>query len=413
MKVAIVQSRPYQAFAGGDGAYVDGLVRHLEDIGCTVSGYTSGTTRGRPRMLVRLAYTREGRRPWRFRSALRLGRYYLVLGPQLLRDAAGFLRAKYAGTAGTTSAFALAPDCREMAWVRRQLDREAPDLAILCFEAAAAARVVADRAVKTLALIGFLPNRSYAIAAAEPGASTGVVPPAFLSSIQEADYISFNSRDDCRFAHHDLGLPKPVMIGMGFAQRRQQGAGDRPTVLFVGNKTGPNREAVAWFLDQVWPWVIAGVPAARFRIVGRVAGYFGGSSPPGVDCVGEVENLSDEYCAARVVVAPLRRGSAGVKTKVAEAISFGCPIVTTSLGVDAVDLRQIDHAGFVEDRPEDFAGRVIDLLTDDALWREKREGSDRVFDALFSARAAYGELDEIVASLNGGRLPAQAGEVSR
>jgi glycosyltransferase involved in cell wall biosynthesis len=92
----------------------------------------------------------------------------------------------------------------------------------------------------------------------------------------------------------------------------------------------------------------------------------------------------------------------GVKTKVAEAISFGCPIVTTSLGADAADRHQIDQAGYVCDDPEIFAQHVSALLTNDDLWRAKQDGTRAVFDRVYSRRAAYGELAPLLSQAQDG-----------
>lgn len=406
MKVAIVQSRPYQAFAGGDGAYVDALVRHLEDLACTVQGFTSGPTKGRPRLAVRLAYRGARRVPWCFRSALRLGGTHVTINLQLVRDTVDFLFGGRAQDGRIVSPFSLAPSEEEQDWICRRLGQEAPDLAILCFEAAAAAAKVRRLGISTLALVGFLPHRHYAIGRQSPdGAGEAARTAAFLDAVRPADFVSFNSRDDCSFARRWLEFERPVYIGMGFDVQAQRTAGKQPILLFVGNKTAANHEAIGWFLDHVWPIVRAAVPAARFRLVGRSSRHFRNRPPEGVECVGEVASLSDEYCRARLVVAPLRTGSAGVKTKVAEAISYGCPLVSTSLGVDATDVGQVNRAGYVADDPETFAARVIDLLADDALWREKQAGTRLVFDALFSRAAAYGGLDDVLSRVRAPGIP--------
>jgi glycosyltransferase involved in cell wall biosynthesis len=397
MKILVIQSRPYQAFAGGDGAYTAALVSHLEDIGCDVVGLTSGSTKGRPRPWLRLAYPAPRRGRWYFRATWRLGQRHLAIGPQLVRDTIAFLRSR---RRRGTSPFTVAPDAHEQAWIEGFLERERYDLAILTFEAVGAIDLVRRHGVPALALVGFLPIRGYALDADDlREAGDGDAAAGFIAAVRRADRVAFSSRDDCNYARDHLGVKNPIYVGMGFAPQNVGTRGASQVLLFVGNKTDPNRKAVEWFIERVWPIVRARVPDARFRIVGRVGHYFTSDPDNGIECIGEVPALAAEYCNARAVVAPLMTGSAGVKTKVAEAISYGCPLVATSLGVDGGDASQIDRAGFIADDPERFAAHVVDLLVDEALWQEKRAGTAAVFDRLFSREAAYGELDTLIASL--------------
>lgn len=397
MKILVVQSRPYQAFAGGDGAYTAALIGHLEGTGCDVVGITSGSTKGRPRAWLRLAYPAPLRGGWHFRSTWQVGGVHLALGPQLVRDAFAFLRnRRHRGT----SSFIVAPDAGEQGWIERFLKRDRYDLVVLTFEAVGAVDVVRHHGIPVLALVGFLPIRGYALDQEQPRETSEAKDAhEFLAAVRRADRVAFSSRDDCNFARAHLDVRDPLYVGMGFAPQKVQTLGESRVLLFVGNKTEPNRQAVQWFINQIWPIVRAAVPDARFRIVGRVNHYLTSDLDNGIECIGEVSALAAEYCGARAVVAPLMTGSAGVKTKVAEAISYGCPLVATSLGVDGGDISQIDRAGFIADEPAQFAGHVIDLLLDDALWQQKREGTGTVYDRLFSRQAAYGELDALVETI--------------
>ncbi len=398
MKILVVQSRPYQAFAGGDGAYTAALVSHLEDTGCDVVGITSGSTKGRPRPFLRLAYPAPRRGTWHFRSTLQVGGMYLAIGGQLIRDTIAFLRGRHQHG---TSSFTVAPDADEQAWIDTFLERDAYDLVILTFEAVGAIDVIQRHGVPVLALVGFLPIRGYALDRDKPQETDESKDARdFLGAIRRAGRVAFSSRDDCNFARTHLDVRDPLYVGMGFAPQRIRTAGESRVLLFVGNKTDANRQAVQWFIDHAWPIIRAAIPDARFRIVGRVGYYFTSTLANGIECIGEVPALAAEYCGARAVVAPLMTGSAGVKTKVAEAISYGCPLVATSLGVDGGDASQIDRAGFIADDPEQFARHAIDLLINDVMWNEKRQGTAIVFERLFSRQAAYGELDTLIAGLS-------------
>ena len=131
-------------------------------------------------------------------------------------------------------------------------------------------------------------------------------------------------------------------------------------------------------------------PSARLRIVGHLAHSKEAAMAQSVERVGAVGDLAGEYGVAQVVVSPLLSGSAGVKIKVAEAMAYGRPLVTTSVGVDPGDSRQLDLGSIVANEPGDFANAVNALLLDEELRRKKREGAIRVFKNNFSFDASYG-----------------------
>lgn len=142
-----------------------------------------------------------------------------------------------------------------------------------------------------------------------------------------------------------------------------------PTLLFVGIFNHlPNRDGVAWFLEQCWPAVARGCPDARLRIVGRgdwasMAGQFPGLT--NVAFVGEVADLGPEYEAARVAICPVREGG-GSKIKVIEAASYGRPVVATSHSFRGFDGLESDSLGQTDD-PAAFAEACLRMLTDPVM----------------------------------------------
>ena len=145
---------------------------------------------------------------------------------------------------------------------------------------------------------------------------------------------------------------------------------DRHDLLFVaGFAHQPNVDAAVWFVDNVWPLIRAKHPNIQVDLVGSnptsaVKALHG----DGVRVTGFVsdDELAERYASARVIVAPLRYG-AGVKGKVVEAMRFGVPCVTTSVGVQG--LANTDSFLAAVDEAAVFAEQVMTLLDDDAAWR--------------------------------------------
>lgn len=89
------------------------------------------------------------------------------------------------------------------------------------------------------------------------------------------------------------------------------------------------------------------------------------ADPPDVVVTGWVEDLVPWYRDAHAVVVPLRIGS-GTRIKVIEALNFGRPVVSTSLGVDGLGLSDgVDV--LIGDSPEHFAAACCRALSDHAL----------------------------------------------
>src|SRR5690606_23305482 len=147
-----------------------------------------------------------------------------------------------------------------------------------------------------------------------------------------------------------------------------------------------------WLMEEIWPKIARDRPEARLRIAGGVKDGWNRPLPQGVEMLGRVASLEGEYRRAQVVVAPLTNGTAGVKVKVAEALSYGRPLVTTSLGVDPGAPGQFGAAVDVADDAGAFADAVSRLLADPGLRRERARLAREAFRTNFSGAAAYGAL---------------------
>jgi glycosyltransferase involved in cell wall biosynthesis len=170
----------------------------------------------------------------------------------------------------------------------------------------------------------------------------------------------------------------------------------REGAVFVGSFAhAPNRDAARWFARQVVPEVRRELPDLPIWMVGADPPEdLVDTAPDGVEYLGWVENLADTYAAARVALAPLRYG-AGVKGKVGEAMSYGVPVVATSVGAEGMDLDDGVTALVVDD-PVAFAAAIIRLVRDDALWRRVSAAGRDHIEALFGRPAFAAALRNVL-----------------
>lgn len=124
-------------------------------------------------------------------------------------------------------------------------------------------------------------------------------------------------------------------------------------LLFVGTFGYlPNRDGAEWLTTAILPRLPAGTRAC---LVGPcdapLKRHLERLWP--VSITGRVDTVAPYYARARLAVAPLRAGG-GTRIKILEAIAFGVPVVSTTLGAEGLPLRHPDHL-LLADTPEEFA----------------------------------------------------------
>jgi sugar transferase (PEP-CTERM/EpsH1 system associated) len=140
-----------------------------------------------------------------------------------------------------------------------------------------------------------------------------------------------------------------------------------PTVGFVGVMDyRPNVDAVQWFVTECWPRIREAHPQAIFRIVGRTPARRVRRlvHVPGVQVVGEVDDVQTELRRFDVSVAPMRIAR-GLQNKVLEAMAAAKAVVLTrqaAEGISGGDGREY----LIADCPGEIASGVSRLLGDEA-----------------------------------------------
>jgi glycosyltransferase involved in cell wall biosynthesis len=162
---------------------------------------------------------------------------------------------------------------------------------------------------------------------------------------------------------------------------------ERRDLLFIGGFSHePNVDAVHYFVSHILPYVTVKLPKVRFRILGsNMPASIRTLASPQVDPVGFVPEVEPYFDRARIFVAPLRHG-AGMKGKVGQSLSFGLPVVTTSVGAEGMGLVDGENA-LVSDEPEGFAERILRLYDNQELWTRLSAAGRDVIVSRFSEEA--------------------------
>ncbi|MDQ7075215.1 MAG: glycosyltransferase [Gammaproteobacteria bacterium] len=142
----------------------------------------------------------------------------------------------------------------------------------------------------------------------------------------------------------------------------------RENILFIGGfRHTPNVDAILYFIEDIWPLIKEKRPSLKLTIIG--------SHPPdellnikadGIDVVGFVEDISNYFDTALLSIVPLRYG-AGIKGKVGTSLSYGVPVIATSIATEGMGLKDNINV-LVANESQEFAQKTLDLLKNETLW---------------------------------------------
>ena len=215
-------------------------------------------------------------------------------------------------------------------------------------------------------------------------------------ALRRFDTIVAVSERDAALFRESFGLTRAEVIPTGVDVEFFSYAppGDSGVIAFTGSMDWlANIDGVDWFLEEVWDRVAREVPAARFRVIGRNPPAFltAKARAKGLpwDFTGFVDDVRPHVRGCSAYVIPLRVGG-GTRLKAFEAMAMGCPVVSTSIGVEGLPLEPDRHYLRADTAPN-FAAALVRLLREaglrERLAREARRHVEENFSFLRVARA--------------------------
>jgi glycosyltransferase involved in cell wall biosynthesis len=175
---------------------------------------------------------------------------------------------------------------------------------------------------------------------------------------------------------------------------------ERDIIVFSGTlEYEPNRTAVRYFTEQIWPALREKWPGLRWRLVGRnpEAVERFARHDPRIECTGPVDDAISHLSAAKVAVVPLLSGS-GTRLKIIEAWAAGTAVVSTSVGAEGLPARHGENI-LLADSPESFASAVA-LLLESPVERSRIGRAGRAqYERAFTWNAAWSVLDRQIQQL--------------
>ncbi|WP_303315964.1 glycosyltransferase family 4 protein [Flavivirga abyssicola] len=192
---------------------------------------------------------------------------------------------------------------------------------------------------------------------------------------------------------------------------------ERQHFITIGNFLHePNYNAVLNLKETIWPLIKKQLPKAELHIYGAYASQKVNqlhNKKNGFLIKGFVEDVNEVMKLARVCLAPIRFG-AGLKGKLVDAMQNGTPCVTTTIGAEGM-FGNLQPNGFVEDAPQIFVNKAIELFKDQRIWEEKQKNGFEIinkrFDKKMHQEIFLSTIQEIAQQLEVHRLNNFTGQI--
>lgn len=220
-----------------------------------------------------------------------------------------------------------------------------------------------------------------------------------LSLIRRSDQTWCVSEDDKAVFEDEVPTAKiRVIPNIHVLRGRGRKFEDREGLFFIGSFLHrPNRDAIQYFLESIYPLVCRVLPDINFYVAGsnmtdEILAY--GSET--IRILGHVRDPDHLFKRSRLLVAPLRFGS-GMKGKIGQALSYGLPVVTTNIGAEGFRFRNGCEALIADDATA-FARAVTQAYSDRELWQQLSDNGyryvqDNLSPPVVSERIAAGLAD--------------------
>lgn len=142
-------------------------------------------------------------------------------------------------------------------------------------------------------------------------------------------------------------------------------------IMVSGMNWFPNRDAVLYMAESVWPELSRRLPEARLTIVGASppqAILDLAARDPRVTATGFVDDVRPYMERAQVYLCPMRDGG-GTRLKILDALAMGVPIVATQMALEGIDVVP-EQDVLVANEPSEFVRQIERVVNDAALWTQ-------------------------------------------
>ena len=215
-----------------------------------------------------------------------------------------------------------------------------------------------------------------------------------IASIYRSDLSLIISEAEMKILKNDFKVDESLLLYLPFmledvsneAMKCMLKLEDRQHFVSIGNFLhAPNYNAVLYLKDIIWPLIRKQLPKVELHIYGAYASQKVNqlhNEKQGFLIKGFAEDVNQVMQQGKVCLAPIQFG-AGLKGKLVDAMQNGTPCVITTIGVEGM-FGDFEPNGFIEDNPELFANKAVQLYNNESLWKEKQQNGFKIINHRFN-----------------------------
>ena len=217
-----------------------------------------------------------------------------------------------------------------------------------------------------------------------------------IASIYRSDLSLIISEAEMEMLHTQFKIDKQLLYYLPFMLEELKDEvtqslpkyEERQHFITIGNFLHePNYNSVLYLKDTIWPLIRKELPNTELHIYGAYASQKVDqlhNEREGFLIKGFADDVNQVMQNAKVCLSPLRFG-AGLKGKLIDAMQNGTPCVTTNIGAEGM-FGNIEANGFIEDNPEAFANKAVELYNNQDVWNTKQNNGFKIINKRFNKK---------------------------
>mgnify|MGYP002630328468 FL=1 len=216
-----------------------------------------------------------------------------------------------------------------------------------------------------------------------------------IASILRCDLSLIISEFEMKLLTDTFAVSKEILYYLPFMVTKLPDSSNFPgfeqrnNFMTIGNLLhGPNVDSVLYLKKEIWPLIKKQLPQAQLYIYGNYAPQHIlelHNQKQGFYIMGWADSVAHVMQKARVCLAPLRFG-AGLKGKLLDAMLYGTPGVTTSIGAEGM-YGDLLTPGVIADTPEAFAELSVAIYSDKIKWQQNAQRGVEIVKARYNGKA--------------------------
>ncbi|MEP4392961.1 glycosyltransferase family 4 protein [Marinobacter sp.] len=209
--------------------------------------------------------------------------------------------------------------------------------------------------------------------------------------------VMAESIPNCRF----LSVPNGVDVSYFYPNASVEVL-EKSIVIVGGLSWYPNREAVEYFIREIWPLIKARIPDMRVDVIGRGPTREMvklSESDKSFHIHGFVDDVRDYLWRAHFYLCPIRTVG-GTKLKILDALASGCCIIADPFACKGIKVHNGAEIVYAE-TPKDYVDEIVNLLENKDYELSLREAGPQLIRNHYSytsiGKRYSDELDNLIA----------------